>query len=67
MMAEDYHGDHTEDGVEEIVQEPETCETEKKSKKGKGSKGKRKQADTGNIVIKLFIIIRTNNPIKHFC
>ena len=65
VMAEDYHGDHTEDGVEEIVQE--TCETEKKSKKGKGFKGKRKQADTGNIVIKLFIIIRTNNPIKHFC
>ena len=47
VMDEDYHGEHTEDGGEEIV--PETCETEKKSKKGKGSKGKRKQADTGNI------------------
>ena len=65
VMAEDYHGDHTEDGVEEIVQE--TCETEKKSKKGKGSKGKRKQAGTGNLIINLFISIWTNNNhITHF-
>ena len=55
VMAEDYHGDHTEDGIEEIV--PETCETEKKSKKGKGSKGKRKQSGTGNLIINIFISI----------
>ena len=56
-MAEDYHGDHTEDGVEKTVPKPETCKTEKKSKKGKGSKGKRKQAGTGNLIINLFISI----------
>ena len=57
VMAEDYHGDHTEDRVEETVPEPDTCETEKKPKKGKGSKGKRKQAGTGNLIINLFISI----------
>ena len=54
VMDEDYHEQHTEDGGEEIV--PETCETGKKSHKRKGSKGK-KQADTGNIIINLFITI----------
>ena len=54
VMNEDYHEQHTEDGGEEIV--PETCETGKKSNKGKGLKGK-KQADTGNIIINLFITI----------
>ena len=54
VMDEDYHEQHTEDGGEEIV--PETCETGKKSNKGKGSKGK-KQADTGNLIINLFITI----------
>ena len=48
VMAEDYHGEHTEDCVEETVPEPDTCETDKKPKKGKGSRGKSKQAGTGN-------------------
>ena len=39
--------------------------TKKKSLKGETSKGT-KERDTGNIVIKLFITIRTNNPITHF-
>ena len=51
VMDEDYHEQHTEDGGEEIVPE-----TGKKSHKRKGSKGK-KQADTGNIIIDLFITI----------
>ena len=51
VMDEDYHEQHTEDGGEEIVPE-----TGKKSHKRKGSKGK-KQADTGNIIINLFITI----------
>ena len=39
--------------------------TNKKSHKGKASKGTKKR-DTGNIIIKLFITIRTSNPITHF-
>ena len=37
----------------------------KKSHKRKASKGTKKH-DTGNIIIKLFITIRTNNAITHF-
>ena len=54
---------HTEDCVEETVPEPDTCETDKKPKKGKGSRGKKKQAGTGNLIINLFITIRNNNAI----
>ena len=50
VMNEYYHEHHT-DGGEEIVPE-----TRKKSHKRKGSKGK-KQADTGNMIINLFIAI----------
>ena len=39
--------------------------TKKKSLKGETSKGTKKR-DTGNIIIKLFITIRTNNAITHF-
>ena len=63
VMNEDYHGEHTEDCVEETVPEPDTCETDKKPKKGKGSRGKKKQAGTGNLIINLFITIRNNNAI----
>ena len=52
VMIEDYHGEHTED-----CEEPDTCETDKKPKKGKHSGGKKKQAGTGNLIIQLFISI----------
>ena len=52
VMIEDYHGEQTED-----CEEPDTCETDKKPKKGKGSRGKKKQAGTGNLIINLFISI----------
>ena len=82
VMNEYYEGEPTDGGEEIEPVVPETGkksqkrkgskgkkqdvpQTKKKSPKEKASKGTKKH-DTGNIIIKLFITIRTNNPITHF-